>query len=238
MTMDKKAIVPPGVKGGGTLTSGVLHLSQLNHDELDFLATRKCQEAFSSANWHASIHLPLHPFCNNDELASISEEPKNIDLCSFFNGQNGFVTKLYLGRKMYSPIMDEDSDDNKKDKLAAVDALIKSRAKDAGSVVVIGHSSVGRQVKRFYSYRDYVCGFCNTNNTCCGGNAAQEKETIPDDKNKGTLILIIMPRGLVEGKAVGEVAQGRSVVLAYPESCFSSNIGAMIKMSTVLKSSQ
>ena len=30
----------------------------------------------------------------------------------------------------------------------------------------------------------------------------------------------------------------RSVVLAYPESCFSSNIGAMIKMSTVLKSSQ
>ena len=86
---------------------------------------------------------------------------------------------------MYSPIMDEDSDDIKKDKLAAVDALIKSRAKDAGSVVVIGHSSVGRQVKRFY--RDYVCGFCNTNNTtCCGGNAAQEKETIPDDKYRDT----------------------------------------------------
>ncbi len=40
------------------------------------------------------------------------------------------------------------------------------------------------------------------------------------------------------GTVWNDLLYGRSVVLAYPAYCFSSNIGAKIKVSTVLKSSQ
>jgi hypothetical protein len=170
------------------------NLSQLNHEQIQSLATLKCKDAYCSSHcWNAEIFLPLYPVegGRKGDIDPLTIKPAEVDVCSFFDGKNGFIQKLYFCPTKYPPIKKGDSKEVKESKLRNVDSLIKSRAKKAGSLVVIGGSSNNNSVKDFF--RDYMCGCCNSNNSRKSGGkksklddeVGDEAESDDDDEASG-----------------------------------------------------
>ncbi len=152
-------------------------ISSLSHVQLHHLVTSKCHSAYSSTEWKGQIYLPLHPFQTGmDHRILFDSELKERDLCSYLDGCNGFVIKLYLDPKKYPPPVTTDSRDEKKTKLdaVAVDSLIRKRAKEAGCPVVLGKSEGLGDPKKFR--RTYLCEHCNSNSY--GSSAAAKSKSV------------------------------------------------------------
>ena len=186
----------------GECDETLLHLSHLTDVQLQALAVQKGKQSYLSAHWNAHIFLPLHPLGRGDETALLCQDPEDIDLCSYLDGNAGFAKKLYFSPKTYPPITEEDSDVTITEKFDAVDALIKSKAKDAGSPVVIGQSKMKfakSTKKKGDLFRVYLCGHCNSNGMRGGAVAEKirvEKVAVPDDKYRETNLV-----NNVKGKA-------------------------------------
>jgi hypothetical protein len=129
--------------------------------------------------------LPLYP---SDQISwkkkpdplAISTTEK--DLCSFLDGNNGFFQKLYICPITCPPITPGDDQKQRDKKLKAVDSLIKTRAKNAGSLVAIGKSST-KEVQ--YFQRTYQCEHSNDNNSRPRNNSSLEHDDVESEADVG-----------------------------------------------------
>lgn len=199
----------------GTCGESLLHLSHLNHVELQALAVKKSQQTFLSAHWNAEITLQLHPYRKGDNYTALfSQDPKDIDICSCFDGNNGCTERLYFSPKAYPPVTVDDSSDTIAEKLKAVESFIKTKAKDAGSPVSVGKSRVtfkkSGEKKLGDLFKEYVCAHSNSNSMRGGGHGEEEiciEVAVPDDKYRETN-LVNNVKGQAVRKGSGRGAKG------------------------------
>ena len=180
-------------------------ISSLTHEQLHCLVSDKCHKAYESTRWACQIYLPLYPFERGmDPRKLFDGEPTAIDLCSYLNDCSGGVTKLYLDPKKCPPIKPNDSKDEKKMKLHAVDSLIKKVARESGCPVVIGKSENHGDLKKFR--RTYLCEYCNCN-TFSGKKkssaAALAKSTERSDMYRDTHLVNDNMKGRRKGSGKG-----------------------------------
>lgn len=136
-------------------------LTKLSRDDILSLTDNKCNDAYSANHWKGQISLPLYPYDGPWKKTPNPKDiaPTEIDFCSYLGGKNGLVKKLYFCPTDYPPIKEHDDDKEKESKLKAIESLIKSQAKKAGSPVVVGRSAL--EFKIFF--KEFVCMHCNAN---------------------------------------------------------------------------
>ena len=189
----------------------IVDLTKLNHGQILKLTADRCAQAFCSSpahRWKGRILLPLYPFDNAKKSPSPSDiVTKEVDLCSFLGGGDGFTKKLYFCPNKYPPITSDDNSHQKEAKLNEIDALIKSAAKQSGSILTISKSSIS-SVKDFH--RLYVCGYCNANKIQ-KKKAKDASKLSADDSKVDTFRDTYLVNNKKKGQRVGSKKGGKNL---------------------------